>query len=149
MHDDGEEAGPSVVDFGFNFGSTEKKVGGRRAKIHRDQKKKMRTGTFDSMGLSIPVLRAIKRKGYRLPTPIQRRAMPLIMQGVDLVGMARTGSGKTAVGAKNQVISNHGRGSRCTLPQSEGCIKNNLTPTSFCLPGLCHPHAREAQGALA
>lgn len=48
------------------------------------------------MGLSTPVLRAIRRKGYRLPTPIQRKAMPLILQGDDVVGMARTGSGKTA-----------------------------------------------------
>lgn len=50
----------------------------------------------DNMGLSDEVLRAIKRKGYRLPTPIQRKAMPLILQGLDVVGMARTGSGKTA-----------------------------------------------------
>jgi hypothetical protein len=48
------------------------------------------------MGLSAPVVRAIKRKGYRLPTPIQRRATPLILAGHDVVGMARTGSGKTA-----------------------------------------------------
>lgn len=48
------------------------------------------------MSLSPEVLRAIKRKGFRLPTPIQRKAMPLILQGLDVVGMARTGSGKTA-----------------------------------------------------
>ena len=48
------------------------------------------------MGLSPAVVRGIKRKGYRLPTPIQRRAMPLILAGHDVVGMARTGSGKTA-----------------------------------------------------
>jgi ATP-dependent RNA helicase DDX54/DBP10 len=48
------------------------------------------------MGLSPNLLRAIKRKGYRLPTPIQRKAMPLILQGLDVIGMARTGSGKTA-----------------------------------------------------
>ena len=48
------------------------------------------------MGLSRDVLRAIRRKGYRLPTPIQRRAIPVILSGQDLVGMARTGSGKTA-----------------------------------------------------
>jgi ATP-dependent RNA helicase DDX54/DBP10 len=48
------------------------------------------------MGLTAPVLKAIKRKGYRLPTPIQRRVLPLILQGVDVIGMARTGSGKTA-----------------------------------------------------
>jgi ATP-dependent RNA helicase DDX54/DBP10 len=48
------------------------------------------------MGLSPGLIRAIKRKGYRLPTPIQRKAMPLILQGLDVIGMARTGSGKTA-----------------------------------------------------
>jgi len=48
------------------------------------------------MGLAPWLLKAIRRKGYRLPTPIQRRAMPLILQGQDVIGMARTGSGKTA-----------------------------------------------------
>jgi len=48
------------------------------------------------MGLSPAIVRGIKRKGYRLPTPIQRRATPLILAGHDVVGMARTGSGKTA-----------------------------------------------------
>ena len=48
------------------------------------------------MGLSEVMLRGIKRNGYRLPTPIQRKTLPLILQGVDVVGMARTGSGKTA-----------------------------------------------------
>jgi ATP-dependent RNA helicase DDX54/DBP10 len=48
------------------------------------------------MGLSPGLIKAIKRKGYRLPTPIQRKAMPLILQGLDVIGMARTGSGKTA-----------------------------------------------------
>jgi len=48
------------------------------------------------MGLSAAILRGIKRKGYRLPTPIQRRALPLALSGQDVVGMARTGSGKTA-----------------------------------------------------
>lgn len=50
----------------------------------------------DSLGLSMEVVRGIKRKGYRLPTPIQRKTMPLILQRQDVVGMARTGSGKTA-----------------------------------------------------
>ena len=48
------------------------------------------------MGLSQEVMRGVKRKGYQLPTPIQRKAMPAILAGQDVVGMARTGSGKTA-----------------------------------------------------
>ncbi|GLI58727.1 hypothetical protein VaNZ11_000480 [Volvox africanus] len=83
-----------VLDFGFQ--DEEKKIGGRRAKKIKEHKKKMKAGSFDTMGFAPDVLRAIKRKGYRLPTPIQRKAMPLIMQGLDVVGMARTGSGKTA-----------------------------------------------------
>ena len=50
----------------------------------------------ETMGLSQSMLRAIKRKGYQLPTPIQRKTLPLALSGQDVVGMARTGSGKTA-----------------------------------------------------
>lgn len=50
----------------------------------------------ESMAFSVDILRGIKRKGYQLPTPIQRKAMPAILAGADVVGMARTGSGKTA-----------------------------------------------------
>ena len=48
------------------------------------------------LGLSSNLLRAITRKGFSVPTPIQRKAIPLIMDRKDVVGMARTGSGKTA-----------------------------------------------------
>lgn len=67
-----------------------------RAMVMEQRKKKAKSGGFQSMGLSQSVLKAILRKGYKVPTPIQRKAMPLIMQGVDVVAMARTGSGKTA-----------------------------------------------------
>ncbi|XP_010278989.1 PREDICTED: putative DEAD-box ATP-dependent RNA helicase 29 [Nelumbo nucifera] len=60
------------------------------------QKKKAKSGGFESLGLSPNVYRGIKRKGYRVPTPIQRKTMPLILSGADVVAMARTGSGKTA-----------------------------------------------------
>ena len=48
------------------------------------------------MGLSQEVWRGVIKKGYKVPTPIQRKTVPLIMDGKDVVAMARTGSGKTA-----------------------------------------------------
>ena len=48
------------------------------------------------MGLSQEVFRGIMKKGYKVPTPIQRKTVPLILDGKDVVAMARTGSGKTA-----------------------------------------------------
>ncbi|CAM1511561.1 Fc.00g090740.m01.CDS01 [Cosmosporella sp. VM-42] len=53
-------------------------------------------GGFQAMGLNGNLLKAITRKGFSVPTPIQRKAIPLILDRKDLVGMARTGSGKTA-----------------------------------------------------
>tara|TARA_R110002003_G_scaffold28_23_gene1720 strand:+ start:10768 stop:11370 length:603 start_codon:yes stop_codon:yes gene_type:complete len=52
-------------------------------------------GGFQAMGLNSALFKAITQKGFKIPTPIQRKAVPLILQGDD-VGMARTGSGKTA-----------------------------------------------------
>lgn len=65
-------------------------------KRREKQKKKSKSGGFESLNLSPNVFRAIKRKGYKVPTPIQRKTMPLILSGADVVAMARTGSGKTA-----------------------------------------------------
>ncbi|KAJ6774142.1 ATP-DEPENDENT RNA HELICASE RHLE-RELATED [Salix purpurea] len=69
-----------------------------KAELKRKQqvKKKSKSCGFESLNLSPNVYRGIKRKGYRVPTPIQRKTMPLILAGIDVVAMARTGSGKTA-----------------------------------------------------
>lgn len=53
-------------------------------------------GGFQAMGLNANLLKAITRKGFLVPTPIQRKTIPLLLDGQDVVGMARTGSGKTA-----------------------------------------------------
>lgn len=58
--------------------------------------KKPKLGTFAGFGLSLFILKNIAKKGYKQPTPIQRKTIPLIMEQRDVVGMARTGSGKTA-----------------------------------------------------
>jgi ATP-dependent RNA helicase DDX54/DBP10 len=60
------------------------------------EKKKKKGGGFQSFNLSPYVYKAIMTKGYNLPTPIQRRAIPNILQGYNVIAMARTGSGKTA-----------------------------------------------------
>ncbi|KZM51529.1 DEAD/DEAH box helicase [Labrenzia sp. OB1] len=51
---------------------------------------------FQSLGLSDGLLSAIADNGYDAPTPIQQKAIPLILEGRDLMGLAQTGTGKTA-----------------------------------------------------
>ena len=51
---------------------------------------------FEELGLSAELLRAINKQGYRQATPIQQRAIPLILEGRDVLAGAQTGTGKTA-----------------------------------------------------
>ena len=51
---------------------------------------------FEELGLTEPLLRAVRAEGYEIATPIQSQAIPLIAAGRDLVGCAQTGTGKTA-----------------------------------------------------
>lgn len=52
--------------------------------------------TFEQLGLSTGLLRAVTDQGYTEPTPIQQQAIPVILQGRDLLASAQTGTGKTA-----------------------------------------------------
>ncbi|RYY89918.1 MAG: DEAD/DEAH box helicase [Chitinophagaceae bacterium] len=52
--------------------------------------------TFEQLGLSEPILRALKTEGYSTPTPIQEQSIPIVLKGYDLIGLAQTGTGKTA-----------------------------------------------------
>ena len=52
--------------------------------------------TFDDLGLPEPVLRAVREKGYTDPSPVQAQAIPLVLDGNDLMAAAQTGTGKTA-----------------------------------------------------
>ncbi|MDF1880198.1 DEAD/DEAH box helicase, partial [Sulfurimonas sp. MAG313] len=51
---------------------------------------------FTDLGLNEHILRAIKDQGYDTPTPVQEKAIPLILEGKDVLAGAQTGTGKTA-----------------------------------------------------
>jgi ATP-dependent RNA helicase RhlE len=54
------------------------------------------THTFTTLGVAEPLLRALAAENYLTPTPIQTEAIPLILSGRDVLGLAQTGTGKTA-----------------------------------------------------
>ncbi len=56
----------------------------------------MTTETFDALGLAEPLLRALNDADYTHPTPIQAKSIPALLEGRDLLGLAETGTGKTA-----------------------------------------------------
>ena len=51
---------------------------------------------FADLGLSDPLLRAVAEAGYDEPTPIQKGTIPPVLMGKDIIGIAQTGTGKTA-----------------------------------------------------
>ncbi|VDK75827.1 unnamed protein product [Onchocerca ochengi] len=59
-------------------------------------RKQRQAGGWQTIGLDHMLFKGIQKKGFRQPTPIQRKAIPLIIDGKDIVAMSRTGSGKTA-----------------------------------------------------
>src|SRR5919107_2571949 len=52
--------------------------------------------TFDTLGLSAELLRAVAHEGYTEPTPVQEKAIPLVLAGTYVLAAAQTGTGKTA-----------------------------------------------------
>jgi ATP-dependent RNA helicase RhlE len=83
--------------------------------------------SFDSLGLSEPVLRAVIDAGYRTPTPIQQQAIPFVLKGRDVIGLAQTGTGKTAaftLPLVNQLIGGPRRTRAVVLtPTRELCMQ--------------------------
>ncbi len=68
---------------------------GWRASVWREQKE-LQLSSFIDLGVAEPIRRVISASGYNEPTPIQSRAIPLLLGGRDLLGIAQTGTGKTA-----------------------------------------------------
>ena len=74
--------------------------------------------TFADLGLSDELLRAVNDSGYGEPTPIQRGAIPSVLMGKDLIGIAQTGTGKTAAFVLPMIDILHQGRTRARMPRS-------------------------------
>jgi ATP-dependent RNA helicase RhlE len=81
---------------------------------------------FTDLGLAKPLLRALTDEGYATPTPIQAQAIPGVMAGRDLLGIAQTGTGKTAAFALPIL---HRLAADRQRPPAKGCRALVLSPT--------------------
>jgi len=82
--------------------------------------------SFDTLGLAEPILRALAAKKYGEPTPIQAQSIPILLEGRDLLGIAQTGTGKTAAFMLPSIHQLSTQGER-TRPHS--CRMLVLAPT--------------------
>jgi len=73
---------------------------------------------FTDTGLSEPILRAVIEKGYLHPTPIQAQAIPVVLAGRDIMGVAQTGTGKTASFVLPMMDILSGSRARARMPRS-------------------------------
>ena len=79
---------------------------------------------WDALGLDPRLLRALTKKRYRAPTPVQSRAIPLVLEGKDVVARAHTGSGKTAaylLPAIHKIMQSGGAATPRTPARSSSC----------------------------
>jgi ATP-dependent RNA helicase RhlE len=85
------------------------------------------TTRFDELGLANEVLSAVRDAGYEHPTPIQAEAIPLVLKGRDVMGLAQTGTGKTAaftLPIVNQLLGGPRRTRALVLtPTRELCVQ--------------------------
>ncbi len=81
---------------------------------------------FSELGLAEPIQRALAAKNYDVPTPIQAQAIPPLMDGRDLCGIAQTGTGKTAAFA---LPSLHYLSTNAKMRPPQGCRMLVLSPT--------------------
>jgi ATP-dependent RNA helicase RhlE len=92
---------------------------------------------FDHFGLDPRIVAAVKAMGYTTPTPIQSKAIPLVMQGRDVMGAAQTGTGKTA-GFALPII-------QCLLPQAS----TSMSPARHPVRALVLTPTRELADQVA
>ena len=90
----------------------------------RRPKEELQVTTFTDLNLSEPLLRALTAEGYEKPTPIQAQAIPSLLAGRDLLGIAQTGTGKTAAFALpilQRLAADRERAAARHLPRARSC----------------------------
>ncbi|MBW8733050.1 MAG: DEAD/DEAH box helicase [Asticcacaulis sp.] len=90
--------------------------------------------TFSTLGLSPTLLATLEKQGYTKPTPIQAQAIPLLLKGRDLLGIAQTGTGKTAAFA---------------LPILQHILTNRIMPAPKSVRALILSPTRELASQIA
>ncbi|GLR62891.1 DEAD/DEAH box helicase [Marinospirillum insulare] len=98
--------------------------------------------SFSTLGLSAPILDALKEQGYTRPTPIQAQAIPAILAGKDVMAAAQTGTGKTA-GFTLPILERLAAGKPATANQARALI---LTPTRELAAQVAESVATYSQG---
>ncbi|MBV9244941.1 MAG: DEAD/DEAH box helicase, partial [Methylobacteriaceae bacterium] len=98
--------------------------GGRR--IDSVHVKASKLSNFSDLGLIAPILKALAAEGYETPTPIQAKAIPHLLAGRDILGVAQTGTGKTAAFAL-PILQHLAKDPR--RPQPRNCRVLILSPT--------------------
>lgn len=96
--------------------------------------------TFAELGLADPLLRAVSAQGYSNPTPIQAQVIPELMAGHDVIGIAQTGTGKTAsfvLPILHRLASQKLSPQRFNGPGPKGCTALILAPTRELASQIC------------
>ncbi len=75
---------------------------------------------FEELGVEVPILKALQKIGYEQPSEIQSELIPVILEGNDVIGQARTGTGKTAsFGIPHTATDGEGKESASPLPRPD------------------------------
>ena len=87
------------------------------------------TTKFEELGLTAEIIKALRENGFEVPFPIQQEAIPFILRGIDVIGQAHTGTGKTAAFALPNISQNKAQRSSSS---SDTRSNKGASSTSHC-----------------
>ena len=105
--------------------------------------------TFADLGLSDELLRAVSDSGYHEPTPIQRAVIPSVLMGKDLIGIAQTGTGKTAGFVLPMIDILHEGRSRARMPRKSVLKRWTSARGLMCFKTLLNQRRAPATSPMA